>query len=236
MSTVQKALGASAVGILVTSIPFIGSSLGSATPSRLDAGQTQTSVGPVTVHPAARFDVSAPLWSLRAPSSTRETEPGDCEGAACGTSPGDPDHDADREEDPDAYAGARQAQQQKPDEIAPVPVITPEGAAAEQTAQGRRPPAPVLESFDGLGAGFSGPQGAGMFRNPSDSSLAVGPAHIFQIVNSRIAIYTKKGKRYDKTGTVIYGSVPTNNIFSGFGGVCDARDNGDAVRSEERRV
>jgi hypothetical protein len=229
MSTVQRALGAAAVSIVVASIPFIGSFLRSAKVSRSNTGQAQMTAGPATVHPAARFDVSAPLWSLRAPSATKETEPGDCEGAACGTSPGDPDHDADRDEDPDAYAGTRQAQQQKPDEIAPVPVITAEGAAAEQTVQGRRSSAPLLESFDGLGVGFSGPQGAGMFRNPSDSSLAVGPDHIFQIVNSRIAIYTKKGKRYDKTGTVIYGSVPTNTIFTGFGGVCDARDNGDAV-------
>ena len=37
-------------------------------------------------------------------------------------------------------------------------------------------------------------------RNPSDNSLAVGPDHIVQIVNSRMAIFTKKGRRFDETG------------------------------------
>jgi hypothetical protein len=102
----------------------------------------------------------------------------------------------------------------------------------EQTSQGQQPAVPMLDSFDGLGAGFKGPQsgqGPAFFRNPSDNSLAVGPDHIVQIVNTRIAVYTKKGARYDKTGTVLYGPVPTNVIFSGFGGVCEERDNGDAV-------
>ena len=61
----------------------------------------------------------------------------------------------------------------------------------------------MLESFDGLGAGFQGPQGTSNFRNPSDNSLAVGPDHIVQTVNSRIAVYSKKGRKYDKTGTVL---------------------------------
>src|SRR2546429_8372139 len=33
------------------------------------------------------------------------------------------------------------------------------GAAIEQTSQGTRPSATLLESFDGLGSGFEGPQG-----------------------------------------------------------------------------
>jgi len=66
-------------------------------------------------------------------------------------------------------------------------------------------------------------------RNPSDNSLAVGPDHIVQIVNSRMAIFTKKGKRFDTTGKALYGPVATNNVFKGFGGSCEARNNGDAV-------
>ncbi len=119
--------------------------------------------------------------------------------------------------------------QQKPDDPLPAPVITAAGAAVEQTSQGPRPAVPLLESFDGLGAGFMGPQGTATFRNPSDNSLAAGPDHIVQIVNSRLAVYTKKGTRYDKTGTVLYGPVQTNTVFAGFGGVCEARNNGDAV-------
>src|SRR5437764_15422414 len=70
----------------------------------------------------------------------------------------------------------------------------PSARAIEQTASGTRPPAVLVASFDGLGADFVGPQGNAYFSNPSDNSLAVGPNHIVQIVNSRMAIYTKKGK------------------------------------------
>jgi hypothetical protein len=96
------------------------------------------------------------------------------------------------------------------------------GSEIEQTAQGTKAAATLVESFDGLGFGFSGPQGTGTFRNPSDNSLAVGPSHVVQIVNSRMAIFTKTGK-------VLYGPVATNNVFRGFGGPCEQRNNGDAV-------
>ena len=87
----------------------------------------------------------------------------------------------------------------------------------------------LAESFDGVGVGFEGPQGTAILRNPSDNSLAVGKDYIFQIVNTRMAIFTKKGKKYKTTGTVLYGPAPTNSLFKGFGGVCEATNNGDAV-------
>src|SRR6185437_7501434 len=102
-------------------------------------------------------------------------------------------------------------------------------AAIEQTHQGSRPAPALLASFDGLGEGFSGPQGTAYYRNPSDNALAVGPDHIFQIVNTRMAIYTKKGKKYDTTGRVLYGPGETRSVFKGFGGPCEKMNNGDAV-------
>ena len=69
----------------------------------------------------------------------------------------------------------------------------------------------MVTHFDGLGVGFTGPQPMGPGRNPSDNSLAVGPNHIVQIVNSKMAVF-------DKTGKVLYGAVPTNTLFKGFGG------------------
>jgi len=113
----------------------------------------------------------------------------------------------------------------------PVPVITtPSGAGAvEQTTPGSKPAAVLVVRFDGLGAGFTGPQGTAAVRNPSDNSLAVGPNHIVQIVNSRMAVFTKQGREFESTGRPLYGPVPTNNVFKGFGGQCDARNNGDAV-------
>ncbi|MEJ2206812.1 MAG: hypothetical protein P8170_22210 [Gemmatimonadota bacterium] len=112
----------------------------------------------------------------------------------------------------------------------PVDAPRPSSSAdVEQTSQGSRPAAALLASFDGLGVGFTGPHGPSTGRNPSDNSLAVGPDHIVQTVNSRLAIFTKKGKRFDSTGRVLYGAVPTNTVFHGFGGTCEARNNGDAV-------
>ncbi len=111
---------------------------------------------------------------------------------------------------------------------APAPVIPPAGAAVEQTEMGTKPAPLVIASFDGLGEGFDGPQGSAIFRNPSDNSIAVGPDHIVQTVNSQMAVFTKKGKRFDTTGKILYGPVPTNNVFKDFGDAAKI-NNGDAV-------
>lgn len=119
---------------------------------------------------------------------------------------------------------------QQPRPAPPPDMSVPAGAArVEQTAPGERPPAALLASFEGLGETFKGPQGTALLRNPSDNSLAVGPNHIVVTVNSRMAIFTKKGKQFDTTGRVLYGPVNTNNVFRGFGGQCEALNNGDAV-------
>ena len=101
---------------------------------------------------------------------------------------------------------------QPPAPPVPLNMSTPAGSVrVEQPFPGSRPPLPVLVSFDGLGAGFVRPQPSHDGRNPSDNSLAVGPDHIVQIVNSRFAVF-------NKTGKVLYGAVPTNTLFAGFGG------------------
>jgi hypothetical protein len=94
--------------------------------------------------------------------------------------------------------------------------------SVEQRTPGSKPAARLVESFDGLGAGFEGPQGRYEGRNPSDNSLAVGPDHIVQTVNTRLVILTRKGHP-------LYGPVSTNLVFAGLGGPCATRNNGDAV-------
>jgi hypothetical protein len=101
--------------------------------------------------------------------------------------------------------------------------------SVEQVTPGTRDPAEIVASFDGLGVGFTGPHGGSPGRNPSDNSLAVGPDHIMQTVNTRMAIFTKQGKKFARTGDVLYGAVPNNTVFKGFGGTCEARNNGDTV-------
>jgi hypothetical protein len=92
---------------------------------------------------------------------------------------------------------------------------------------GARPAAPrdgirLVTQFDGLGHGFTGPHGRVALRNPSDNSLAVGPRHVVQTVNSQLAIFTRAGRP-------LYGPLPTNLVFQGFGGPCETLLSGDAV-------
>jgi hypothetical protein len=101
-------------------------------------------------------------------------------------------------------------------------------AAVEQTAPGSKAGPELIGSFDGLGDGFQGPQGTAQLRNPSDNSLAVGRDHIVQLVNSKMAVFTKKGAKYPTTGQVLYGPVNTGHVFKGFGAFGDL-NNGDAV-------
>jgi hypothetical protein len=203
------------LGLVVAALIFFAAPAAQSQPSQQPRATVRSSTG--RANAAIKSDVSLPLVRLIA--SDDETME-DCEGGSCGTSPGVPIDDPD--------AGQERAAEPIPPPVPP-PTLSPAGIAVEQTSQGPRPAAPVLESFDGLGAGFAGPQGTTTFRSPSDSSLAVGPDHIVQIVNARLAVYSKKGKKFEKTGTVLYGAVPTKVVWAGFGGVCEARNNGDAV-------
>ena len=216
----SRFIAALAIVLAVFVFVFVFAS-GSAMQSLSELSQGAGPEGAVLVHHAIKFDVSQPLASMR--ESLDRTVLPDCEGAACGTSPGS------SAEDNDSVV----PRQRRPDEPIPPPepppALSPAGIAVEQTSQGTRPAASLIESFDGLGAGFEGPQGTTNFRNPSDNSLAVGPDHIVQIVNSRIAIYSKRARKYMKSGTVLYGPVATKSVWTGFGGVCEARNNGDAV-------
>jgi hypothetical protein len=168
-----------------------------------------------------KYDTSPPLASMSG-SNQRETDAAKyCTGSACGSSPVEP------RDNPDGV-GDQEPEEPIPPRVAP-PVLSRAGIVIEQRSQGMRPAVPLLESFDGLGGGFTGPQGTTTFRNPSDNSLAIGPDHIVQIVNARLAVFSKRGRKYGESGTVLYGAVPTKALWTGFGGACEARNNGDAV-------
>src|SRR5262245_32436834 len=76
-----------------------------------------------------------------------------------------------------------QGQPPPPPPPAPINTSPPGAAVVEQRTPGNRAAAQLAESFDGMGLGFEGPQGSATANNPSDNSLAVGPDHVFQIVN-----------------------------------------------------
>ena len=89
--------------------------------------------------------------------------------------------------------------------------------------------APTLGAgFEGVGQGFKGPGGTfSVNAAPPDTNGAVGPNNFVQIVNESFAVF-------DKSGTPLYGPAATNTVFSGFGGGCQANDDGDATVEYDR--
>jgi hypothetical protein len=89
---------------------------------------------------------------------------------------------------------------------------------------------PVLQKDFGLGGITSIPAPAVSFegvnnRNgvyPPDTNGDVGPNHYVQTVNLSFQIW-------NKSGTSLYGPANTNTIWSGFGGPCATRNDGDPV-------
>ncbi len=74
-------------------------------------------------------------------------------------------------------------------------------------------PAPLV-NFDGVG------NVAGVY--PPDTNGDVGPNHYVQMVNLHLQIW-------NKSGVSLYGPVASNTIWSGFGGSCQTRNDGDPV-------
>jgi len=104
---------------------------------------------------------------------------------------------------------------QRPSSGAPDPVV--QGTAAAVAA-----PA-TTSSFNGIGNGFTGPAGAFMVNSaPPDPNSAIGPNHIVEVVNTDVAIF-------NKSGTAVFGPVPINTLWNGFGGGCETNSDGDPV-------
>jgi hypothetical protein len=84
-------------------------------------------------------------------------------------------------------------------------------------------------SFDGVGDGFTGPQGTYSVNiAPPDTNGAVGPQDYVQIVNTDFAVFNKDPSR-GTVGNVRYGPVAINTLWTGFGGLCEADNDGDPV-------
>ena len=78
--------------------------------------------------------------------------------------------------------------------------------------------------FDGVGKGFVGPQGAFTVTSaPPDTTGVVGATQYVQWVNTSFAVFNKS------TGAAVYGPVPGNTLFTGFGGACETSNDGDPV-------
>jgi hypothetical protein len=86
----------------------------------------------------------------------------------------------------------------------------------------------TTNNFEGVGQGFTGPAGTFTVNSaPPDNNGAVGPNHVVEIVNTDFAVFSK-------TGTPLFGPVPINTLWSGFGGGCQTNNDGDPVVSYDR--
>jgi hypothetical protein len=105
-----------------------------------------------------------------------------------------------------------------------VPLPAPGGPdPVVQTGAGSAAAPALGVGFEGVGQGFHGPAGTfSVTSAPPDPNATVGPSNIVEIVNQSFAVF-------DKSGTPLYGPVPTNTLWSGFGGGCQANDDGDAT-------
>ncbi len=79
-------------------------------------------------------------------------------------------------------------------------------------------------SVFGVGNGFTGPAGAFTVNSaPPDTVGAIGATQYVQVVNTAFAVFDKATK------APVYGAVPTNTVFQGFGGPCEADNDGDGT-------
>ena len=109
---------------------------------------------------------------------------------------------------------------------------TPEPASAlapDQALQNIPGPNVALTSgltFDGVGEGFTGPNGTYSVNSvPPDSDMAVGTTQVVSLVNTAFAVLDKT------TGAVMAGPFDTNVLWSALGtsAACEQDDDGDAI-------
>ena len=92
------------------------------------------------------------------------------------------------------------------------------GAAASPSAPSVSAPIPGV-NFDGVGQGFGSYV---VCCAPPDTNASVGPNHIVETVNLDLAVF-------NKAGGLLYGPVPINTLWSGFGGGCQIDNDGDPI-------
>ena len=111
-----------------------------------------------------------------------------------------------------------------------IPRPTATGTAAPVQALGPRVATTPGLNFDGVGQGFTGPQGTFTVNSaPPDTIGAAGATQYVQAVNSDFAVFTK-------SGTALYGPVPLNTLWAGFGGGCQSNNDGDPIVAYDKQA
>ena len=114
----------------------------------------------------------------------------------------------------------------------PAPGTGPGGLYADpvlQTTLGPSADTTAGLGFDGVGTGFTGPQGTyAVGVAPPDTNGAVGATQYVQWVNLSFAVFDKK------TGSALYGPAAGNTLWSGFGGACQSTNDGDVIAQYDK--
>lgn len=103
----------------------------------------------------------------------------------------------------------------------PLPAPPEQSDGALQVSAGPQVGTTDLLNFPGIGAGD---YGYTVDSVPPDTNLSVGDTQVVQIVNTSLAVFDKHG-----TGGLLYGPVPNNTVWSGFGGGCELNNDGDPI-------
>jgi hypothetical protein len=159
--------------------------------------------------------------SVAASTQTRSNQP-----SSKGDSPGAVHHDVSpplRDLAPAAVPPADNKKEKEPKKGPPVPAQSSTPDPVVQSSPGVAAAPALGLGFEGIGQGFSGPSGSFTVNSaPPDPNATVGPNNIVEVVNESFAVF-------NKSGTPVYGPVPTNTLWSGFGGGCQSNDDGDAT-------
>src|SRR2546425_9230195 len=120
---------------------------------------------------------------------------------------------------PPQTEGARSDRRERPLRGFPHATAGSPDAAVQSTVSVAAPA--VSSAFEGIGQGFVGPAGTFTVQYaPPDANGAVGPNHFLQTVNVSFAVFSK-------SGGVLYGPAAINTLWAGFGGLCQANNDGD---------
>lgn len=106
-----------------------------------------------------------------------------------------------------------------------IPKVQPVPSGANRTLQnfpGRLSTPNPLLTFQGLDS-IDNQTVLGFTVMPPDTEGDVGPSHYFEWVNLVFTIYDKT------TGTAVLGPLPGNAFWAGFGGPCEADNDGDPI-------
>ena len=90
----------------------------------------------------------------------------------------------------------------------------------QQTAPGAAATPAPIRNFEGLSDDDNAAV-LGFRVVPPDTEGDVGTSHYVQAINLLLAVYDKA------TGNRIFGPVPTDTLWSGFGGICETNNDGE---------